>query len=104
MSSMKHKYKNIKICLILNFVEFDFHGMTRCPVIARMVLSDFSHVCIELIKGFEIPRSHNNAGEYLSILGCHAVPTCQILQTCLRTVLPPTSASIIPKDPSNEKL
>jgi len=66
--------------------------MTPCPVIARMVFSDFSNVCIEVKKGFEIPCSHNNPGEYSSILGCYAVPTGKILETCLRTVLPPNSA------------
>jgi len=45
------------------------------PIIARMVFSDFSHVCIEVKKGLEITRSHNNAGEYSSILECHAVTT-----------------------------
>jgi len=61
MSSKKHKHKNIKICLILNFVEFDFRGMKTRPVIARMVFSDFSHVFVQVKKGFEIARSHNNA-------------------------------------------
>ena len=81
ISTMKHKYKNIKIRLIVNFVEFDFRGMTPCPVIARMVFSHFSHVCIEVKKGFEIPLTHKNTGEYSSILGCYAVPTGKILQT-----------------------
>lgn len=66
--------------------------MTPCPVIARMLFSDFFNVCIEVKKFFETPCSHNNPGKYSSILACYAMPTDKILQTCLRTVLPANSA------------
>jgi len=68
-----------------------------------MVFSDFSHVCTEVKKGIEITYSHNNTGEYSSILECYTVTNGKILQTCLWAVLRPTSVSIIPKEPPNEK-